>query len=316
MLFLFENFFQGSISSVVPVWSGSPEFNQCRGIPLKLLIIPNGIGFEIGVERCRGDASTIAVVKTISCSLLALGQPEPPAVIDVAGERFEFVRLMKHDFFAATALYQGARRKVVAKFGRQSPILGLPADWIGRFLAWQEARMYGELSGMEAVPEFVGRYGSTCIVHEFIEGAPLEKNQPVPDGFFGQLKEAIDAIHARDMAYVDLEKRQNVLLGDDGKPYLIDFQISWHLPRSMGGETLLARWVRRRLQEGDRYHLLKLQRRVRRDQLTEEQIRQSYKKPLYVRLHRLITLPLLKARRALLGMIDPRPPGQERGSIV
>jgi hypothetical protein len=157
--------------------------------------------------------------------------------------------------------------------------------------------------------------GPTAIVHAFIEGQALERDSRVPDDFFDRLRSAIESLHARGMAYVDLEKRQNVLLGDDGRPYLIDFQISWYVPRRWGGETPPLRWLRRRFQEGDRYHLLKLQRRVRRDQLTDAQVRASYRKPFYVRVHRIATAPLLKIRRFALGRIDPARKDGERGTV-
>ncbi|MEE9296793.1 MAG: hypothetical protein V3W34_17755 [Phycisphaerae bacterium] len=255
-------------------------------------------------------------MKKIPRSLLALGPTAPPKTIRAADKEFHFVRLLKHDFFAATAVYQGDAGRVIAKFGRTEPILGLPAQWIGRLLAWHEATIYAALADLEAVPAFVGRCGPTGIVHEFIEGAPLTPGQSVPDAFFDRLREAVDALHARGMAYVDLEKRQNVIAGDDGRPYLIDFQISWYLPRRYGGETLPARWLRRRFQEGDRYHLLKLQRRIRRDQLTAEQIRQSYRKPFHVKLHRWLTWPMLKTRRTMLQRLDPTHKRGERGSAV
>ncbi len=254
-------------------------------------------------------------VKKISPSLLALGRTRPPETVCVRDCSYRFVRFFKHDFFAATALYEGAAGKVVVKFGRRADIFGLPAEWVGRCLAWHESRVYDALVDLESVPEFLGRVGPTAIVHTFVEGRPLARDGGVPDDFFAALRSAINALHDRGMAYVDLEKPQNVLLGDDGKPYLIDFQLAWCWPREHGGETFVARWLRRRFQEGDQYHLLKLQRRVRRDQLTAEQLEASYHKPLYVRVHRRLTAPLLGVRRLLLSRLDPNHGKGERGTV-
>ena len=77
---------------------------------------------------------------------------------------------------------------------------------------------------------------ATGIVREYIEGHPLARQERVPDAFHSRLRFQIDQLHARGMAYVDLEKCENVLVGDDGQPYLIDFQISWYLPARWGGE--------------------------------------------------------------------------------
>jgi serine/threonine protein kinase len=152
-------------------------------------------------------------------------------------------------------------------------------------------------------------------VHEFVEGQPLHRDVRVPDEFFGRLESALAQIHAREMAYVDLEKPQNVLLGDDGRPYLIDFQISWRLRPSRGGRTAIARWICSRLQQGDRYHLLKLRRRFRPDQLTPEQIEASYRRPAGVRLHARLTRPLLRLRRRLLDRLEPSRRVGERGTV-
>ncbi len=260
--------------------------------------------------------STIRAVKQARSSWCALGTVKPPDTVRAASDEYRFVRFFKHDFFAATALYQGQKGKVVVKFGRQAPIFGLPAQWIGRVLAWHESRAYAALADVEAVPEFLGRVGPTAIVHEFIEGEPLARGRWVPDDFFELLRAAIDTLHQRGMAYVDLEKRQNVLVGTDGKPYLIDFQICWDFPRQWGGELFPARWLRHRLQDGDLYHLTKLQRRIRPDQLTAAQIKASYRKPLYVRVHRWLTVPFLKIRRALLNRIDPPRSDSERGAVI
>ena len=61
-------------------------------------------------------------------------------------------------------------------------------------------------------------------------GYPLGRDERVSDTFFDELAELVSWLHERHMAYVDLNKRQNILMGDDGRPYLIDFQISLHLP--------------------------------------------------------------------------------------
>lgn len=255
------------------------------------------------------------MVKPLPSSLRALGRSEPPQSIHVCGNLYHFAHCFKHDFFACTALYQGPAGKIVLKLGRQADICGLPARWIGRYLAGHEANCYEAVADLDAVPKLLGRWGPTGIVHQFVDGQPLSRDITVPDDFFDRLERAVRAIHARGMAYVDLEKRQNVLVGVDGKPYLVDFQISWRPPSVNGRRSGPARWLLRRLQEGDRYHILKLRRRFRRDQLTDEQLRRSYHKPFWIRLHASLTAPLLKIRRRTLSRLDPKRTGGERGTI-
>jgi len=248
-------------------------------------------------------------------SLTAMGRRTPPDVLEIAGKRYERRRIFKNDFFALTALYEGTSGMVILKVGRQASFLCVPLGWVGRILAAREQALLKHLSGIEGVPRFIGRWGPTGVVREYIAGCPLAKGSPVPDDFHARLGSLIDQIHARGTAYVDLEKCENVLLGSDGKPYLFDFQISWYLPSRWGGELWPARVLRRWLQAGDRYHLLKLHRRTRPDQLSPALLALSYRKPWYVRAHRVVTRPFTSVRRLILDRVDPRRKAGERGRV-
>ncbi len=247
--------------------------------------------------------------------MLALGRRSLPDVIEVGGLSYSHRRLFKNDFFAATALYEGPAGKVILKVQRQASFLLIPLGWVGRWLAAREAAALSRLSGVPGIPRLIGRWGKTGLVREFIEGRTLSPKMHVPDDFHGQLRRLIETIHARGMAYVDLEKCENVLVGDDGRPYLFDFQIAWCLPRRRGGELLPARLLRNWLQAGDRYHLIKQQRRTRPDQLTEEAKAASYAKPWFVHVHHFLTRPFTRIRRTVLNRIDPNGKRGERGRI-
>lgn len=238
--------------------------------------------------------------------LRALGRDGLPERIDAAGCAYSHVGTFKHDFFAATALYQGPSGKIVLKVGRVAPLLGIPLDWIGAFLAKRESRLFRLLSSVDGIPRLVGRWGRTGIIHEFVEGEPLAKDTPLSDDFFPRLRAMLVEIHARGMAYVDLEKRENILVGTDGRPYLIDFQISWHLPPNRLGDTWIARWVLSVLQSADDYHLLKHWRRLRPDQLGPEQIARSHRPPFWIAWHRHLFRPLTMLRRRVLVLLGER----------
>jgi serine/threonine protein kinase len=126
-------------------------------------------------------------------------------------------------------------------------------------------------------------------------GRPLSRNLPVPDGFFDQLQMLLDAIHQRDIAYVDTNKPQNILLGVDGRPYLIDFQISCDL--HIIGDWWLSRLMLRHFQNEDRYHLLKHRRRMRPDEMSPADLDRSTRKSVLLRLHRLLSRPWFRIRR-------------------
>ncbi len=238
--------------------------------------------------------------------------------MEIDGHPYSYVRGFKHDFFAATGLYGGPDGQIVLKIGRRVSLFGIPMAWTGRFLARREAAAFRLLADLEAVPRFVGMWGGGgAMAHEFVPGHVLRKGERVPDDFFSRLRDAIRVMHARDMAYVDLEKCENVLVGDDGRPYLFDFQIAFRLP-PWARRLPPARWLLRRFQQGDLYHLTKLQRRTRPDQLSPEVLAASYRRPFYIHVHRWLTNPFQAMRRHVLRRLDPvRASGArvERGRI-
>jgi len=255
------------------------------------------------------------VAKLPPAFLTALGRKRPPDTFEIGGSSYVLTRVFKNDFFAITSLYEGELGKVVLKINRQASLAGIPLRWIGRFLAAREQTLHERLAGIEGVPRFLGRWGITGVVHEYVEGHVLGRNERVPDDFHPRLRRIIEQMHRRGVAYVDLQKCENVIVGDDGQPCLIDFQISWYLPRRWGGELWPVRLIRSRLQAGDLYHLVKFQRRTRPDQLTAQEFAASYRRPWYVRLHTSFTRPFILARRAILNRLDPKRGCGERGRV-
>lgn len=243
--------------------------------------------------------------RTPPVDLRALGRTPFPAEVCISGRRYRLQKVFKHDFFAVTGLMESADgRRIVLKIGRTAPLLGWPAAWVGAWLAGREARIYRALRGVRGIPAFAGTWGRCGMAHEYVAGHSLSRNEKVSDEFFDQLENLLREVHARDMAYVDLEKCANVLVGDDGRPWLIDFQISWHWPGPLGRRFPLTRLLRR-LQHMDHYHLLKHRRKLRPDQLSAAQLEAAQKPPGSIRLHRLLTAPLQQIRRAVLRRLDP-----------
>ena len=241
--------------------------------------------------------------------LRALGKLEPPTLVHVDGQAFHLVEILKHDSWAATAIYQGETKKIVCKFNRQQNVLGLPMRWLGRWLARREADHYRRLADLPNVPKLCG---SVCaggvvlphaVAHDYVEGRPLRSKDVLPESFVLELRAVILELHRRQMAYVDLHKRENILVGDDGKPYLIDFQVSWMLPERAGIFGFVKRWLMRQLQNIDRYHLGKHERLLQSNRGSAAAI---VSRPWWIRLHRLIAVPLRETRRRLLVLVGVR----------
>jgi hypothetical protein len=203
---------------------------------------------------------------------------------------------IKHDFFAATGFYDDAAgRRVVLKVARVVDCAGLPLKWAGKWLCRREMRFYRRLSELPNVPGFLGTWGETGFIHEYVPGRPLSRESPVPDGFFDQLADLFGELHRRRIAYVDANKPQNILLGEDGLPHLIDFQISWDLLEL--GDMALNRWWLAKLQREDLAHLLKHKKRLRPDEMTRREWETVNCRSLLIRAHRFVFKPWFLLRR-------------------
>ena len=242
----------------------------------------------------------------------ALGSAHPPAWIEIASRRYDCREILKHDSWACTVLYEGPAGRVACKLNRQQPIFGLPMKWCGRWLARRERRMLQRLVDVPEIPEDAGDVTVDGVplphaaAHEFLEGHPLAQGERVGDGFFPRMVEMLKVIHARDIAIVDLNKRENIIVGLDGRPHLIDFQISFILPDGWPGLRLPMRALLRVLQRADVYHLYKHFAKLRPDQLGPEQTQRLTRRPWAIRAWRCISGPFQFFRRRLLILIGVR----------
>jgi len=306
---------------------------------------------------------------TISYHFRAWGRKALPESIVVKGCRYQLERIFKHDFFAATALYQleqgniesgshataedadgtsavqedadgtsavqedadetsavqedadetsavqedadetsavqeGADGtsavRVVLKLGRRSDFLGLPLRWLGLVMCRHERDNLRRLRHMSQVPHLLDKYGDTGFVYEYIEGSSLNEKPDLPDDFFNRMEELLKQIHLCRVAYIDLNKRGNILLGKDNLPYLIDFQIACYIPRLFRPLRILADGFLRILQKEDFYHLNKHKRRLSGHLMDIDQINASLQKSLWIRCHRRVGRPLTRLRRRVL----------------
>ena len=151
-----------------------------------------------------------------------------------------------------------------------------------------------------------GVVAAHAAAHEYVQGHPLARGERVADTFFPRLSKVLGIIHARHIAVVDLNKRENILVGEDGQPHLIDFQISFRLPDRWPGNAAPARGMLRILQRADLYHLSKHIRAHRPDQVTAGELEWVTQRPWAIRLWRCISTPFQFLRRRLLVLIGVR----------
>lgn len=97
--------------------------------------------------------------------------------------------------------------------------------WLGPWLLRREARAYGRLAGIEAVPRLLGWLDEAAIVLEYRPGELLSRSLSgrLRPGFVDRLEAVLLEMHRRGIVHLDLRHRSNVLADRDGDPVVLDF---------------------------------------------------------------------------------------------
>jgi hypothetical protein len=229
-----------------------------------------------------------------------------PDSFTLDGIEWRLEKHLKADFFASTGRYAAPDgRRACYKHFHTERYLIFPLGWAGRFMCRREMSFYRQLSGVEGIPALLGQADESTLVHQWVDGADLlDRRGNVPDDFFDRLEKLTAELHARGVAYVDMNKPDNVIVGDDGRPYLVDFQISFRRPRQSW--RLLSRWLFHILSREDRYHVRKLKRKMRPDLMTDEERAASYRRSFLLNIHRKFAHPFQRVRRWVLTRLGAR----------
>lgn len=136
---------------------------------------------------------------------------------------------------------EGGKRAVVKDFSR---LKFLYRNIIGRLLVWREKKAYIRLEGLKGIPKFYRVIDGLAIVVEEIQGENLRTleievdkieeykgNQEICDErkkifsevFFEALNELVRSYHKRHIVHCDLKRTPNILRGEDGQPYIVDW---------------------------------------------------------------------------------------------
>jgi predicted Ser/Thr protein kinase len=120
-------------------------------------------------------------------------------------------------------LYESDEHRLVLK----APTPWWPYSWLSRFMLRHEARVYRQLAGLEGIPYCYGILGGRYLVLDFVEGPCLrDATFQDPEPFFEEFPRILRRMHAAGVGHGDLKRRDNILVGPDEKPWLIDFGIA------------------------------------------------------------------------------------------
>jgi predicted Ser/Thr protein kinase len=155
----------------------------------------------------------------------------------------------------------------------------------GRFMVRREVAAYRKLEGLEGIPRLVGQVDPYALVMEYVEAEelpPHAERRRLGLEFFDRLVELMEAMHRRGVTHGDV-RRKNILLGQERKPYLIDFQSSLH-----DGPGWLRHRIFCHMARVDSLTLLKIKSRYFPKKTTREELEQLESIPWTLRLGRFV----------------------------
>jgi RIO-like serine/threonine protein kinase len=161
------------------------------------------------------------------------------------GRVFAVVRVVEHQ----------TDRAILKDFSR-SPWLFQQS--FGRFLVALEACAYRRLEGVAGVPRLIARLTPHALLLEHVAGTNCLTAGPdrFSQEFFDHAAALLSEVRRRGVLHCDVGR--NLVLGDDGKPWLVDFASSVVLPRRQGRVGAFLRQLRGKY---DERALLKVKRR-------------------------------------------------------
>ena len=139
---------------------------------------------------------------------------------------------------------------------------------LGLWLIQKEWKIYSRLKGLKGIPQPVERIDRFAFAMEYIPGKPILRGESLPSSFFPALEKVLREVHGRGVVHMDLRHKGNILVSEEGTPFLIDFNSSFSFREKGILRRILFplfRWV-------DYGGLLKLKQRASPSSMTPEEI--------------------------------------------
>ena len=166
----------------------------------------------------------------------------PPAETPITREQLERAegRIISPGRWANAVLrviQHGGEQWVVKDFRPRAFVI---RNTIGRLFTRREARALRKLAGLEGVPSDAFRIDAHALAYRYVAGmpftgSPAERRTPE---FFAAFERLLAEVHGRGIVHFDVRNGRNVLITDEGRAALIDFQShlgTAHLPRALRG---------------------------------------------------------------------------------
>ncbi len=126
---------------------------------------------------------------------------------------------------------------VVKDFRPRNPLV---RETIGTLLTAREMRGLNRIAGIPGVPVDAFRLDRHALAYRYTVGSSLARPGigTLPTEFYAALEQLLRQVHARGIVHLDVRNARNVLVDEQGRPVLLDFQ-----------SHLATTWLPRRLRE-------------------------------------------------------------------
>lgn len=114
----------------------------------------------------------------------------------------------------------------------------LVRETIGSMLTSRELRGLARLSGIRGVPADAFRLDRHALAYRYVHGASIWRPgaEKLPTEYYSELERLLKQVHSRGIVHLDVRNARNILVDEEGRPLLLDFQ-----------SHLGTRWLPRRL---------------------------------------------------------------------
>lgn len=126
---------------------------------------------------------------------------------------------------ASTYLYRGPGGEFVIKEALGSTLRRRVSEASIR----REHQIYSKLSGVPGIPRCFGLLDGKYLILEYVPGDSyrrLEHDLDDRERFFARLLRTVNGMHEAGVAHGDLKRKDNILVGPNQEPYVIDFGIA------------------------------------------------------------------------------------------
>lgn len=141
------------------------------------------------------------------------------------------IRIISKGRWGNADLYQfksGGKTWVVKDFLPCPPVIR--KTW-GRFMVQREFKALSTLKGIDGIPADPFLMDRFALCYRFVPGEILKDTPPemISDDYFYELEELVRTMHRRNMVHLDIRNQRNILVTQDAKPVILDFQSSLNL---------------------------------------------------------------------------------------